>query len=483
MRTACKTSHGTVAKMEINRKTRIQIRLQNIVFVLLFLVTIGLLAWLSQRYEVEYDWTATGRNTLSDTSIAVLQRIPGPVDIVAFARESQSSAVRRNIRELIKRYQKHKPDIKLRFIDPDTQPDKVRDLDITIDGEMIIDYQGRSEHVTVLKEETITNTLQRLLRSSEKHILYVDGHGERAPHGQANFDYQMFSDQLADKGIKSSRINLVEQTVIPEDTAVLVIASTRIDYLDGEVAIIRDYVKKGGNLLWLQEPGDELYNLDSLAADLHIRFVPGVIVDPTTQLLGLDDPTFALIARYGNHPITRDFSFMTLFPRATAVEFTGKEDDNGGWQAEPFLITVERSWSETGPLQGVIEYQPDSDTLGPLDLGLALSRTVSGHNGETDQEKPADTPQKKQRIIILGDGDFLSNTYLGNQGNQNMGYNIINWLSHDDNFISIPEMKAIDVELNLSESRWAWLGMFFLVGIPLALLASGIIIWLKRRKR
>ncbi len=471
--------------MEINRKTRLQIRLQNIVFVLLFLAAIGLIAWLSQRYEVEYDWTATGRNTLSDTSIAVLQRIPGPVDIVAFARESQQSGIRRNIRELIKRYQKHKPDIQLRFIDPDTRPDKVRELDITIDGEMIIDYQGRSEHVTVLKEETLTNTLQRLLRSSEKKILYVDGHGERAPHGQANFDYQMFSDQLADKGIRAARINLVEQPVIPEDTAVLVIASPRIDYLDGEVQVIRDYVKKGGNLLWLHEPG-ALHNLDALAEDLHIHFVPGVIVDPTTQLLGLDDPTFALIARYGNHPITRDFSFMTLFPRATAVQFTGKEDEADGWQAEPFLITVERSWSETGPLEGVIEYQPDSDTLGPLDLGLALTRSLPADGQPRTDEAETEAknrPGKKQRVIILGDGDFLSNTYLGNQGNQNMGYNIINWLSHDDNFIAIPEMKAIDVELNLSESRWAWLGMFFLAGIPLALLASGILIWLKRRKR
>ena len=31
--------------------------------------------------------------------------------------------------------------------------------------------------------------------------------------------------------------------------------------------------------------------------------------------------------------------------------------------------------------------------------------------------------------VILGDGDFLSNTYFANQGNLNLGLNIVNWLN------------------------------------------------------
>lgn len=457
--------------MEINRKTRLQFRLQNLIFLVLFLAAIGLLAWLSHRYAFESDWTATGRHTLSDTSITVLSRIKGPVQITTFARKELRPA----IEEFVARYQKHKPDISLSFINPDLEPDKTRAMGITVEGEMVISYQGRSEHVTNPKEETITNSLQRLLRSQEKKLVFLTGHGERRVDGEANHDYAAFSNFLASKGIKATSINLSEQSVIPADTAVLVIAGPQIDYLGGEVDLIRAYLAQGGNLLWLHDPGS-LYNLDKLAADLHIHFVDGVIVDPTTQILGISDPSFALVTRYIEHPITHNFGLLTLFPRASGIEFTGEQE----WTAASFLQTIDRSWAETGPMEGVIEYDAGQDIAGPLTIGMSLTRPMPTTETTSEENAPPKTPQ--QRVAVLSDGDFLSNAYLGNQGNQEMGYNIINWLTHDDNFIAIPVQTTPDTELTMSETGWSILGLFFLIVLPLLLLGGGVTIWLKRRK-
>jgi ABC-type uncharacterized transport system involved in gliding motility auxiliary subunit len=457
--------------MEINRKTRLQFRLQNLLFLVLFLTVIGLLAWLSHRYNFESDWTATGRHTLSNTSVTVLSRIEGPVQITAFARKQLQPV----IEEFIARYQKHKPDITLVFVNPDIEPDKTRAMGISVEGELVISYQGRSEHVTNPNEETITNSLQRLLRSQEKKLVFLGGHGERRPDSEANHDYGAFIRYLDSKGIKAITLNLNEQPAIPVDTAVLVIAGPQIEYLSGEVELIRTYLKHGGNLLWLHDPG-KLYNLDTLAADLQIRFVNGVIVDPTTQLLGISDPSFALVTRYSEHPITHNFSFMTLFPRASGIEFTGHDE----WTTTPFLQTVDRSWAETGLMQGVVEFNAGQDILGPLAIGMTLTRPVPATEA-TQDTSPQQTPE--QRVVVVGDGDFLSNAYLGNQGNQDLAYNIINWLSHDDNFIAIPARTAPDIELTMSETAWSVLGLFFLVVLPLLLLASGVTIWLRRRKR
>ena len=457
--------------MEINRKTRLQFRLQNLIFLVLFLTIIGLLAWLSHRYNFESDWTATGRHTLSNTSITVLSRIEGPVQITAFSREQLQPA----IKEFIGRYQKYKADITLAFINPDTEPDKTRAMEITVEGELVISYQGRSEHVTNPKEETITNSLQRLLRSQEKKLVFLGGHGERRPEGEANHDYSAFIHYLDSKGIKASTLKLNEQPAIPADTAVLVIAGPQIDYLGGEVELIRAYLKQGGNLLWLQDPG-RLYNLDTLAADLRIRFVEGVIVDPTIQQLGISDPSLILVNPYSDHPIMRNFSFMTLFPIATGIVFTGGDE----WSTTPFLQTVDRSWAESGLMQGVVEFNAGMDVAGPLTIGMTLTRPVPTNEAPQDASTQQ-TPE--QRVVVVGDGDFLSNAYLGNQGNQDLGYNIINWLSHDDNFIAIPVQTAPDIELTMSESAWYVLALFFLVVLPLLLLASGITIWLRRRKR
>ncbi|MDZ7803720.1 GldG family protein [Thiohalophilus sp.] len=452
--------------MQVTSRSRLQVRIQNILFVVLFLTVIGLLAWLSLHYNYESDWTASGRHTLSDATVKLLERMDDPIEIIAFARSGNMVSTRRNIADMLERYRQHKDEIRVRYINPDTEPDMTREYNISVDGELVVTYNDRTEHVRNLSEESLTNTLQQLLRSGEKHLVFVAGHGERQPQGQANHDYGQFTRHLHSKGIRTSSLKLSDNPEIPDDTAALVIAGPQLDYLPGEVTLIREYVRQGGNLLWLHDPG-KLYGLQPLLADLGLTFVDGTIVDPSTRMLGINDPTFAVVADYSasDHPVTRDFRFMTLFPRAAGIEIGETEN----FEISPLLETVPRSWSETGELDGVINYDADEDTAGPLQIGVALSRTPQAQQGE-------------QRIVVLGDGDFLTNAYLGNQGNQDLGYNIVNWLSHDDRFIDIPARAAPDTDLSLNSTTWSILGLLFLFGLPLLLLGYGLYIWWQRRK-
>jgi len=455
--------------MEITKKSRNQIRIQNVVFIILFSTIIGLLAWLSNQYSFESDWTKNNRNTLSDASIKLLQQISGPVKITTFIPDGNLVANRQYIKELIAKYQNYKTDITLEIINPDTAPDLVRQLKVTNYGEVVVEYQGRNEHITQLKEQTLTNTLQRLLRQGERRILFISGHGERKPNGRANFDWSSFSAKLKIKGITTELLKLNETPNIP-DVAALVIASPQTDLLPGEVKLIIDYVKRGGNLLWVKDPGASLFGLQPLADLLGIAFYPGTIVDPTAQMMNVKDPSFSIITNYSTHAITRDFQYISIFPKAVGIIHNEKDEN---WFALPFLQTVPRSWSETGELKGAVDYNADKDFVGPLSIGISLTRK--------DKKENITEKLKKQRIVILGDGDFLSNTYLGNQGNLNLGHNIINWVSNDDNFISIPSSSAVDDQITVSNLMGGIIGLFFLIVLPLALLISGTLIWYKRR--
>src|SRR5690606_37385137 len=99
----------------------------------------------------------------------------------AYAREN--AQLRNQIRDQVGRYSRYKKDVTLKFVNPDTQPDKVRELGITMDGEMIVDYQGRTEKIQNAEESTLTNALQRLGVAKERHIVFLEGHGERSPQG------------------------------------------------------------------------------------------------------------------------------------------------------------------------------------------------------------------------------------------------------------------------------------------------------------
>lgn len=450
--------------MFVSGKTRRATRLQNALFLILFLAVVGMLAWLSTRHTFTADWTASGRNTLSEASRELLERLDGPVNVTAFASEDES--VRRAIRDLLARYQRHKRDITLDFVNPDLQPARVRELGIRANGELLIDYGGRREKLASVSEQSITNALQRLARGSERWLVFIEGHGERKPLGEANHDLGAWGKRLEEKGFRIRTQNLVAEPAIADNTALLVLAGPQTDLLPGEVALLQQFVAAGGNLLWLADP-DGLHGLKPLADDLGVDFVPGVVVDPTTRVLGISDPRLAIVSTYPPHPLTRNFDVTTLFPQAVGLTQTPPS----GWQGQAILVSAERSWSETGELSGQIAFDDGQDTAGPLTLGVVMSRPRG------DEEV-----RGEQRVVVIGDGDFLSNAYLGNGGNLALGMNLVNWLSHDDRFINIPVKAAPDRDLSFSPLAQGLIGFGWLVLLPLGLAATGGVIWWRRRR-
>ena len=93
------------------------------------------------------------------------------------------------------------------------------------------------------------------------------------------------------------------------------------------------------------------------------------------------------------------------------------------------------------------------DRRGPFSLATAFTRK----HGE-----------REQRVVVVGDGDFLSNSYVGNGGNLNLGLNLVNWLAADEGLVNIPPRTAPDTELKLSRDDSLLIGFGFLFVLPAA---------------
>lgn len=453
--------------MKITRRSRLLLRLQALLFAMLFIGIIAMLAWLSSRYVYQADWTSGARNSVSADTRKLLDSMDQPVSISAFVRDE--GLVRDQIRDLVGSYQRFKDDISLEFINPDTQPARVRELGIASGGEIVIRYQDRSENIQTLSEQQLSNALLRLTRKQQRWIAFLSGHGERPPEGETNYGLGMFTQELERKGLQIQTVNLAE-SLIPSNTNLLVIAGPRVALLPGEVEKLQRYTEQGGNLLWLAEPGN-LQGLQPLAEQLDIDLLPGVVVDAATEMFGIDNPTFVVVTGYPRHDITSEMTAVTVYPEAAALDI----NDNGNWEVLPLLTTLERTWTELDEIANEIQFDSNTDErAGPLDIGVILTRIRTDDNG-------AELPM--QRIIVIGDGDFLSNTYLGNGGNLHLGLNIVQWLSHDEAVLDIQIKAAPDTSLVLGKVAQAVIGLGFLIGLPLLLLVTGILVWLLRRRR
>lgn len=454
--------------MKLNSRARLQIRLQSSVFLLLFIALLVVLAWLSNRHSLTFDMSANQRNSLSEETVRLLANVQTPLSVKLFI--SPLNERKPVLETLFERYQHLQPNIQVQTLNPDLHPDLLRAHDIRYDGEVLLEYQGRNEKVVQIDESSVSTAIQRLLRSGERWLVFLQGHGERNPYSEANHDYSLFATELAGKGYTIENLNLAQLGSIPDNTDVLVLASPRVALLPGEIALLQEYVDAGRSFLWLADPEQVADGLELLGERLAAGFVPGVIVDPNSQLMGLERADFALIGEYPRHPITRNLSSLSLFPQAQAIEFYG--DDR--WQRQNFLQSDTRSWNETGELRGeIFNGDNDDEIAGPLTIGMSLARSEQDEIGQPFE----------QRVIIVGDADFLSNRYLGNGSNLEIGSNMVNWLSHDDRLISISPRPAPDTRLELSKHQQLAIAIFFLFALPLGLLVSGLRIWLRRRKR
>ncbi len=441
--------------MQITPRSRAELRFENLSFLVLFLAAVGLLAWLSTQYTYRADWTYGQRNSLSPASVKLLSTLTQPLEFTAYVRSG--SPFREPLTRFIANYRAAKKDVSLAFVDTDLDPEKARAANISSDGEVVLSYAGRSETLTPadLNEAQVGDAIQRLARSSERYVVYLTGDGERDLNGQHNFDLGSFGKQLTAKGFKLEPLSLAANPSIPENTAVLVIAGPQATVLPGMVRIVRDYVKKGGNLLWLGDPGS-LYGLDGLASDLGLHFDGGTILDPESQVLGISDARILLVGQYDpDSAITEGLSTITYFPAATSLS----TQPGSGWQTQDFLRTLPRSFLPSAGKQ----------LNGPFAIGVSLTRKTG--------------PDREQRVVVTGDGDFLSNSYVANGGNLDLGLGMLNWLAHDDSLIDINPRPAPDLTLVLSPLAQGVIGFGFLVTLPLVLIILGVVLWLRRRRR
>jgi ABC-type uncharacterized transport system involved in gliding motility auxiliary subunit len=438
--------------MQITPRTRFVANAQTAVFVVLLLTIVGMLAWLSEHYKVRWDWTAAGRNTLTEPSRVLLRRLSGPIEITAYVRGEPR--IRQSVLQLLERYQRYKPDIRLRFVNPDLVPDEVRARQISADGEMVVSYRRREEHAKTVTEEALTTALERLARADTRWISYISGHGERDLLGTA---------------FKLHALTLGEAGEVPAEAAVLVVSPGRVDFPADEVDAVLRYLDTGGNLLWLAEPGPSR-GMEPVASALGIAFEPGTIVDPTTQVLGISHPAFVPVSAYPGHPVTKNLKLMTVYPHAVGIAW----GQPPGWRTRGILSTGLRAWSKTGDLKGELRFDDAADVSGPLDIGIAMQRTVTA-NDDQDEDK-------QQRVIVIGDGDFLSNAYLGSGSNLDLALNVFNWLADDETLIDIPARSAPDLAFELSRTAAAFIRFGVMFGLPALILGIGFFIWRRRRR-
>lgn len=462
--------------MKLSNQSRTQLTIQKIIFLTLFISIIGMLAWISNNYNQQFDLTANKRHSLSNSSINLLNTLHNDITVHAYTTDD---ITKKAITEIIDRYQQIKPDFNLRLLNPDIDIAEAQKDGIVMDKPFafVMHYNERVEKIESLSENEISNALLRLSRRGSQQVVFLHGHGERDISATDNRAYSKINRQLSDMGFTTQSLNLLENP-LPADTKLVIIAAPSHNYLAGELKKIQNYLANGGNLFWLVDPG-KLYGLKKLATSLGLQLQAGVIVDNNTDLrntLNIDHPAIIPVTEYAPHIITNKIQYNTLFPITRGISPLTNETTVNHWQAEVLFNSFGKSWTEASGVSEEMVFDSSSgDISGPITIAVALQRNAKRINKKSDQQS--------QRIIVVGDSDFLSNTYIGAGANLNLGLNMFNWLLGDDDLISVEVKPSPDTKLALNDIQLMIIAFGFFLIIPALLLIIGTRIWYKRKSK
>jgi len=449
------------------------------------------------RRDKRWDLTAAGSFTLSEQTVKVLNGLKTPVKVLVF--EAPGNFQR--FRDAFGMYTNASSNIQVEYVDMDKEPIRAREYDIAAPGTVVMEYAGRREKVMSDREQELTNNLIKVTTGRKTKAYFVQGHGERDTLGNDRAGYTSVVDVLKRDNYTVEKIALAQMPEgVPADASVLIIAGPTTDYFKPEVDAIRTYLRKGGKALFMLDPviGEGAHptpQIEALLKEWGISLGHDIVIDASGmgKMFG-GDATVPVVITYPSHPVTENFDLLTAFPLAQSVKGEAGAE-LGLANTQNLLQTSERSWSEAdlkSLMAGKVALdEAAGDHKGPITIALSLSMDAPDAPAPATPDKPADgakpatgedAPKKPQmRVMVVGDSDFASNAAAGIQGNADLFVNMANWLTQQEDLISIHPRDAGDRRVTMTADQQRNLLWLSLLVIPGLILGSGVYTWSKRR--
>lgn len=438
------------------------------VVVVLAILTIGNV--LANRYDKSFDTTANKRYSLSPQSAKIVKALQQPATITYFAQSTRFEEGK----DLLDQYANLSPKLHIEYVDPDKKPQLATAAGVKNYGTAMVQVGARKEEAKSFTEEGITGAFIRVLKNITRTVCFVAGNGEHRIDDSGRDGYSRFKDLLGKDNYETKTVDLLQKAEIPADCTVLVVAGPRNDYAQPQVDAIKKYVDDGGRALILLDPPlkmgrEEIAEntaLDGLLSDWGVTPDKNLILDmnPIGQIAGLG-PQVALVTSYDAHPIVNEMKgSATGFPLSRSLQVK-----SGAKTSVDKLFESSGSSLATSKLDSPeVDVSDPKNQKGPLTLAAAGTYNTGKENSQG-------------RFVVVGSSDWAANSFLPFNGNRDLALNAMNWLSSDEDLISIRPKENDDRRITLTTAQLGWVRNTALFFLPLLIVATGVSVWWRRR--
>jgi ABC-type uncharacterized transport system involved in gliding motility auxiliary subunit len=460
----------------------------------------AVLTALFKKYPLDIDLTEDRIFEISSETIGFLEGLDQDVDIYVLNTESSfisggPAEYFTQANEVIRKYSQYSSRVRLEYVDLIRNPDfpsRFPDLDATINDIVIVSggksrklsprdlfniqssYQG-SFISSSKAEQAMTSALLGVTSKKSSLAAVIGGHGE--------LDVDAFTELLRMNVWDVVTLNTMTEPIPPE-ASVLILAAPDRDLSAEELADVDRFLEGGNNRVFFylsslnqgSNPLDQpsFPNLDAFLTEWGLA-VDGGVVFETDDARIIGNSPYLSLADFVEDDYSKSAVSKGLYPVLPQSRPLRLVYEAQRYRKTTALIQSSPS-AGVRPADAPLDWSPGA---GDLKAGIPLLALSSSTRNNVEGDLV------KSHVLVCGSVAAWNSSILGNINIANSSYflDLLGRLSDREDQLYIEDKTLGFTNLNITAAQVIILSLIFIVLVPLAILVTGIVVWLRRRHR
>lgn len=481
--------------MKINKR-KLQYASLSSVFIVLFVVVVMLVnilaGFLTERFSLKLDLTESGEYSISDQTKDMLKGMDEEVTVYIMSNEAnvKKNAFETQAVETIHRFTTASGGkIKSEFVDPNQNPkfyDNFPLAKASKEGEQsaFLIVSGARRYSSILytdivatneNQSTLYYSTESELASAILHVISDELSAVALITGHNEIDLPGLERIIDGNGFERVKIDLSRQD-IPETVNNIVISAPDFDYTPTEIAKIDKFMQVPGNnvyVFWSRTLATNLPVLERFLADWGLAVEQACILD---QQYAYQNPMIVISDIVDNDATARipDTQQRVLAPMAHPIKVLFEQ--RSSTRVLPIAQTASSSFArQFGASPNVSDPRQDGEAKGPFTVAAVSERVEQSSNGQLEEN----------RVFLFGSESIADEEIMGVSLalNNTLLNELLSYANPDAMTMAIAPKMTQSFDLNFYESEIRVLMVILVILVPLAILAAGIIIFIRRRHR
>lgn len=457
------------------------------VIVIAILLVVNIIVNVLPANVTKLDYSEEKLFTLSEQTTKILDNIDEDITVYLIA---QSGKEDESIVELLNKY-RAQSDKKIKIVqkDPAVNPNFTAKYteDALSDNSLIVESSKRAKVVSVDEiyvtsykqsatsasgytttqtfngEDALTSAVDYVTTDELPRMYVVSGHGESSMESD-------FRSSIERENIELVELALATVKEIPNDADCLYIQAPTTDINADEAEILKEYIAKGGNIFYTSfYQKADTPNLDSVLAEFGVAVDEGIVCEGNSNYIMQNYRNY-IRPMYGQHDIVEplsDSSEVMVVPFGQNVRIL--ENRKSTLKSTSLLKTTSAGYIKS--IESETLEKENGDETGAMTLAIAVTDTID---------------ENTEAKLVVVTSPYISNSQMNTYvsgGNYDFLLNSVGFLCEHESTISIRGKSVYSSSLAVTSGQMtAWI-FVLMVLIPLVLITTGLVIWIRRRKR